>query len=321
MANTKCNTRCERIFNHAPISLWEEDYTKTKELVDNYVKKLGLNKFIEAIDSDDNLLATLIRSVKILRINKKTMDLFGVKNIEELLHLESIFCHESMICFKKQMIALAKNKTSFEDDGVNKTLDGRLLYFVLKWDIHDNDYSSVLVSLLDITAIKEAEAKISNLNEKYKNLIERTETSYLILNESLEIIESNDIFCKLTGFSKEYLNHLPIWKIFMDNDKQCEHAICSLNSCCIGTIEQSNNAKPIELTIPLKSRGNTSIWVDITASAFTNGKTKIFCIIRNISDKKREELIKYIEKQKQKDKIKQNIIQIRNCIKSLAENK
>ena len=57
----------------------------------------------------------------------------------------------------------------------------------------------------------------------------------------------------------------------------------------------------------------------ISASANTvlNGDQKVMCLIRNVSHRKTKEEQKYIESQRKKDRVRQNIFKIRSSLKRL----
>ena len=68
----------------------------------------------------------------------------------------------------------------------------------------------------------------------------------------------------------------------------------------------------------LSGTGNAlTIFATINANIIENGGIKILCLIRDISERKKNEKIKYIEEQKQKDKIRQNIMGLRNKLKKI----
>ena len=60
-----------------------------------------------------------------------------------------------------------------------------------------------------------------------------------------------------------------------------------------------------------------TLCVEINANILENGGKLIFCLIRDISERKTIDSKKYIEDQKQKDRIKQDIAELRQKIKKV----
>jgi hypothetical protein len=59
---------------------------------------------------------------------------------------------------------------------------------------------------------------------------------------------------------------------------------------------------------------NKATWIRMDANIMENGVMSILCLIKDITAKKTEELGRYINDQKQKDRVRQNISRIRDKI-------
>jgi sigma-B regulation protein RsbU (phosphoserine phosphatase) len=57
--------------------------------------------------------------------------------------------------------------------------------------------------LVDITSRKLAEEEVRKSEEKFRRIVETAGEGFILMNEDLKIIEANDAYCKLLGFSRE----------------------------------------------------------------------------------------------------------------------
>jgi len=155
--------------------------------------------------------------------------------------------------------------------------------------------------------IQMQEKAIAN-GEKYRNLIESTQTAYVILNLSLQITEVNNIFCELLGINADSLKGKLFRNLVASNDIILFDNIAEKlrDGCATNNIE-----------IMLRSPKKELVAVSLSANMVENGEHKIICLLRDISDKKKAEIREYIEGEKKKDKLKQHISVLRGIFKQI----
>jgi len=148
-----------------------------------------------------------------------------------------------------------------------------------------------------------ANQKLRNNMWKYTELLEGTNTAYVVLDENRLMIEANKVFAEILSLRSvaTLLGESPLmWiKSQVDKDKFSKY----LNSLL-------ENEKTHDIEIRLSSEYK-SAWVSISGYVMENGGKSIFLLIKNISFKKMVESQKSIEQQKRKDKLKQTIAQVR----------
>ena len=76
----------EHMFNLAPVSLWLEDYSALKALFERW-RVEGVEDLQAHLQSDPLLLSQCSTSLKVLRVNQRTLDLFSAASQSELLGL------------------------------------------------------------------------------------------------------------------------------------------------------------------------------------------------------------------------------------------
>lgn len=167
----------------------------------------------------------------------------------------------------------------------------------------------ILGTFEDVTSKIELENKLKQNEEKYRSLIEATNSAYIIMNTKFEIIEANETYVNLMGYQSEEEmkgKHSRSWVISEDIQK-FDAAFKNI----------LNNTGVNDLEIRLQNNKGQIVYVVINGNTIENGDKKIFCLIRNVSDRKTIEAKEYIKEQKQKDGIRQNIVQIRGQLKKL----
>ncbi len=186
-------TRYKGLFEDSPISLWEEDYSGVKQRLDN-LRKEGITNFQEYFTSHPEAVAECAALVKILDVNRATMSLFGANRKEDMLKsLAELFEGEPIQVFRNELVNIAAGKISFGWEGINKTLDGRLIDVGLKWSAapgHEDSLSRVIVSMIDITEHKRADERIKRQLEHLAALrdIDQMVISSFELHTSLTMI-------------------------------------------------------------------------------------------------------------------------------------
>ena len=183
---------------------------------------------------------------------------------------------------------------------------------VNKVPLHDSEGNivGIIGTFEDITDKISLSNKLQKNAQKYKTLIDKTNTAYIIMDTKLRIIETNEIFNDIMSVGSNYdiVGRNPrSWITTQDIEKFDEVFKCLLN--------EGIAINDLELNL-LNDKG-TLISVTISANIIENGGKRIFCLLRNISKRKVAEKAKYIEQQKTKDRLRQNIMEIRGKLRNI----
>ena len=151
--------RYRYIFQSTGVSIWEEDFSHVKRVIDD-LKAAGVRNFHEYFAAHPEFVEQAIRMVRILDVNEATVKLLGARDKQELLvSLDKILTPEAQQVFVDELIALAEGRTWLESQAFLKTLKGELLavVFTITFPSDSARLDSVLVSIMDVTEQRRAE--------------------------------------------------------------------------------------------------------------------------------------------------------------------
>lgn len=175
MALEENERRYRGLFEDSPISLWEEDFSEVKGYIDN-LRNAGIKDFRKYFENHPEILSELASMVKIVDVNKATLDMYEAEEKEELLsNLSLIFEQETYEDFKEELLSLIEGREMFECETINKTLSGGSKNISLRLNVapgYEKTWSKVFVSILDVTERKRMEEELRSYSERLEELVE-----------------------------------------------------------------------------------------------------------------------------------------------------
>lgn len=158
----------KKLFEYAPISLWEQDFSRIKTLFDG-LRKWGIKSLSTYLDDHPGFIDECMQQIKVLNVNLKTVTMHKAGSKEELLSkLDQVFRDGMRHHFREELLALWDGEVSWAGEGVNYTLKGEVLDIILNWRIlpgYEENWERVLVTIEDITARRTAERRLRDLFE------------------------------------------------------------------------------------------------------------------------------------------------------------
>ena len=181
--------RYRHIFQTAGVSIWEEDFSRVKTLIDE-LKTRGVSDFSQYLVAHHEVVEQALSAVKILDVNEASVKLFGAQSKEELLvSLDKIFLPETRDVFARELIALAEGRANFESETVLQTLAGDRLVvlFTITFPPPPATFESVLVTITDVTERKRAEQALQNAQAELAHVTRVTTLGELTASIAHEI--------------------------------------------------------------------------------------------------------------------------------------
>ncbi|HVR53639.1 MAG TPA: sensor domain-containing diguanylate cyclase [Pseudorhodoferax sp.] len=156
------------LFQCSPVSLWVEDFSGVKQALDE-VRAQGIEDFRVFLSVHPEFIGRCMDEIRVLEVNQQTLDMFGAANQEELLaNLGRVFRDEMHDTFAEQLVDLWNGKTVQTREVINYGLSGALINIHMQFAVlpaHAERWDLALVSLVDITARKKAEAYLEYLGK------------------------------------------------------------------------------------------------------------------------------------------------------------
>ncbi len=156
------------LFEYAPISLWEQDFSRIKTLFDE-LRKQGVENLDSYLDTRPEFIDICMQAIRTLNVNRQTVSMFKAPSKESFLANLNLALRDGMRRhFRDELLALWRGEVKWAGEGINYTLDGEALDIILHWRIlpeHEEKWDKVLVTIEDITARKRAEKRLESLFE------------------------------------------------------------------------------------------------------------------------------------------------------------
>jgi diguanylate cyclase (GGDEF)-like protein len=156
------------LFDHSPVSLWVEDFSAVKRLLDD-LRDRGITDFATFIKVHPEFVTRCMQEIRVIDVNRETLRMFGAADRDTLLRgLPKIFRGEMQDSFAEQLRDLWEHRTSQHREVVNYSLKGDPISIHMQFTVlaeHLAAWDLVLVSLVDITARKKAEAYLEYLGK------------------------------------------------------------------------------------------------------------------------------------------------------------
>ncbi|WP_119156247.1 sensor domain-containing diguanylate cyclase [Caldimonas tepidiphila] len=168
------------MFELAPVSLWLEDYSEVKRLFDAW-RAEGVSDLRAHLRGRPALVAQCSGRIRVLRVNRRTLELFGAASLDELRdRLHHVFRDDMFEQHVEELGRLWDGHTEFGGETVNYTLQGRRLAILLKASVlpgHEADWSRVLVALEDVTDRSRAVRALRASEQYARGLFEHSPVS------------------------------------------------------------------------------------------------------------------------------------------------
>ena len=166
LANSEQYAR--NLFDYSPVSLWVEDFSEVKLLLDE-VREQQIVDFRVFLNVHPEFVTKCMERIRVIDVNQQTLVMFGASSKDQLLNnLDLVFKDEMRVSFSEQLIDLWNGKISQVREVLNYTLSGNPIHIHLQFSVlngHEVLWDHVLVSLVDITARKKAEAYLEYLGK------------------------------------------------------------------------------------------------------------------------------------------------------------
>ena len=276
--------RYRMVFENSPVSIWEEDFSEVKVLLDD-LKKEGVTNIEAYFVQHPETIGHCAALVKIVDVNQAALALHAAASKEELMvGLNDTFTEESFDAFRKELMCLWNGVTEITIDSIVKTLVGDLRNVTVNFSVcpgYEESFSRVLVSLPNITERKRMEQALRTASLYSRSLIEASLDPLVTISEDGKITDVNHATELATGVSREQL----IFSDFSDYFTEPEKARAGYRQ-----VLAQGLVKDYPLTIRHTSGKTTDVLYNATIYKNESGELKgVFAAAHDITARKEVE--------------------------------
>lgn len=214
------------LFEYAPVSLWEQDFSQIKRLFDE-LRAQGVKSLDAHLLMYPEFIDQCMAQIRALDANRKTLAMFKADSNERLTaNLGGVFRDGMRRHFRDELRALWNGDLEWSGEGVNYTLDGEPVDIILHWRIlpgHETTWERVLVAIENITARKRAERRLQAMFEA--SPVSLWEEDYSAIKSRFDLLRSQgvtDLQTYLAEHSEETLYCAGLIKVLNVNQRALE---------------------------------------------------------------------------------------------------
>lgn len=156
------------LFEYAPVSLWEQNFSQIKKNFDE-LRAQGVKSLDAHLVMHPEFIDQCMSQIRVVDVNLKTLILLAADTKQQLLsNLDQVFRDGMRRHFRDELRALWNGDVEWSGEGVNYTISGEPLDVILHWRIlpgYEEGWERALVTIENITERRRAERRLRSLFE------------------------------------------------------------------------------------------------------------------------------------------------------------
>ena len=179
------------LFEQSPVAIWEEDLSAVRERLE-LLAPTAAPDWAAYFASHPEEAAGCTSQMRVLDVNQASLRLFGVAGKHALLgDPTAFFTDETHRAFAELLASLAQGERQFSAEIQIETLAGETRQVELSLAVvagHEETLDRVLLSFVDVTARRRAEAEIGRLVDELQRRVEWRTAQRDLLDHELEAV-------------------------------------------------------------------------------------------------------------------------------------
>ena len=193
------------IIEYSPVSLWAEDISRLRAKLAEMRTVAGFS-LRSHMNEHPEFVQEAFKLIQVIDVNQASLRLFEADRKEQLIGpLDRVLDDVSRGAAVETILAIDDGRTDIEVESSAVTLKGKKLALLAKSHIPPADaaYPSMLVSLIDITARKEAEERERRSASILHSIIDSSPDSIFVKDRSLRMVLCNTALAHAIGKEPE----------------------------------------------------------------------------------------------------------------------
>ncbi len=161
--------RYRGLFENAPISLWEEDFSAVKAHLDE-LQERGVEDFEQYFTDHPEAISECMTLIRFTDFNEATLEHYNAKSKQELKQrLDIMLGSKTHPALRRILLAIARGEKRTQAETVNYTLDGEKINVHIDWRVapgYEETLEKCFISLKDITDLKKTQAALQSANKE-----------------------------------------------------------------------------------------------------------------------------------------------------------
>jgi PAS domain S-box-containing protein len=217
--------------------------------------------------------------------------------------LKSVFRKETYAGFREELVAVAEGKTRFQMEIVTQTTTGNSVNADFRWHIapgHEKTYSKILISIVDITKLKQMENKLRENTEHLEKIVEKRTAELLGSQRRLHLLtDALPALISYVDSDQRYrFNNRAYEEWFQHSRQEITGRRINevLGETAYQTIQRyvaealSGKKVTYESTVPYKDGGQRYIYATYVPDFDEEGKVKgFYALVNDITERKQME--------------------------------
>jgi PAS domain S-box-containing protein len=216
--------RYRGLFEHSPVSLWEQDFSAIKQDMDR-LRAEGVADWPAYFEGHPDLLVRYLGLIRVLDVNQAALKLYGAEDKPSLRRIgEVVDAREAPAMLRQALVAFTKGQSCFGAEGPQITLAGDPIHVFGNTIIvpgFEQTWSRVIVSNLDITERKRAEQALQASHDCLLRILDGLDADIYVADlKTYEVLFVNRHMRESFG---ENLVGKICWQVFRGESDRCSH--------------------------------------------------------------------------------------------------
>lgn len=282
--------RYRHIFEGTPVSIWEEDFSFVHRTTIS-LKEKGIHDFRAYFSTHTQKLQQLVESIVIKDVNDATLKLLDAHSKEELKKgLQQIFIEDTTEAFIRELEVIANGGGHFEYESVIQSFKGRRIEVLIHINFpKTDDYSSVLVTLVDISERRRTEKALKSTKELLEISFKNFPAGISLMDNTGKVLFVNEVMAKTLGYDtaeelmKEDIanirkNAVSVYDLYNEHKEP-------LNLETAPAATTLRTGKPAEAVIlAIDKKDKRSFWMLSKASPLLNEQGQTVMVLSTVTD-------------------------------------